>query len=109
MVLSACPKALASVAHPLWVRKSSVRKITSDLGSVVVWKDDEDREPEPDPLGAVEYLAKSMGAEVIPRLPLTPAFYRKGWYSFEVGKALDAWVERRAFRAYAERPGWLEE
>jgi hypothetical protein len=44
----------------------------------------------------------------MPRLPLTPRLYRLGWFSFEVGKVLDSWVDRKAFNAYKGRPGWLE-
>lgn len=108
MVHAACPKATVSVDHSLWARRSHLRDIASDLGTVVVHREEEGRS-DSDPLSAVEYLAKSIGVKVVPRLPITLSYYRKGWYSFEVGKALDAWVDRRIFRGYSERPGWLED
>jgi hypothetical protein len=47
--------------------------------------------------------------ELMSRLPLLPLQYRKGWFTFEVGKVFDAWVDRNAFRFYRDRPGWLVE
>ncbi len=108
-ILDACPKALASVTPDLWTKWEAIRRISRDLGGVIFPAcEKEDVSSYADPVSAVKYVAKTLRISVVPRLPLTPRLYRLGWFSFEVGKVLDAWVDRKAYRPYAERPGWLE-
>ena len=108
-VFNACPNALAAVALKLWTARESVRKISRDLGSVIYPSSEiEDSSSYMDPLGPDSSIGKKLGVEVLPRLPLTPRLYRLGWHSFDVGKVLDAWIDRKAYERYRIRPGWLE-
>lgn len=109
-MIGICPRTLPAVGPSLWVNYSDIRSIAGDLGihPIDVMESSGDTFHSTDLKGA-SYIAKQIGLPVIPRLPLVPGFYRKGWYSFEVGKVLDAWVDRKLFRDYKERPGWLED
>lgn len=105
-----CPRTLPAVAPSIWVNYSSMRRVAGDLGiHPIDVRESAGDAFQSNELKGAEYLAKQMGLPMTPRLPLVPRFYRKGWYSFEVGKVLDSWVDRKLFRDYRERPGWLED
>jgi hypothetical protein len=109
-VLKACPKSKAAVEPDIWMASESARLIAKDLGGVTVTADDLAQETSyPGVIGRVHTFAGSIGMELMSRLPLLPLQYRKGWFTFEVGKVFDAWVDRNAFRFYRDRPGWLVE
>lgn len=109
-MIGICPRTLPAVSPSLWVNYSDMRLIAGDLGihPIDVMESSGDTFHSGELKGA-SYMAKQIGLPVMPRLPLVPRFYRKGWYSFEVGKVLDSWVDRRLFRDYKERPDWLED
>jgi hypothetical protein len=103
---------LPSIAPSLWVKYPQLREFASDLGLVVIDPNADD--PIDSALVATEMrevvkMANELAVPVVPRLPLIPRFYSKGWYAFEVGKTLDLWTDRRDFRRYRDRPGWLED
>ncbi len=109
-ILNICPGSMGAVGPLLWVGSSSVRSLTGDLGLIEVdMEESTEQEYRSNDLKEASRVADRFGMPVMPRLPLTARFYRKGWYAFEVGKVLDGWVDRRAFRPYRERPGWLED
>jgi hypothetical protein len=106
----ACPWALAAVSPSIWVECSSLRIVASDLGLVIIEPGVSQVEKQfPVDLKGADKIASDMSLPLAPRLPLIPRFYRKGWYSFEIGKILDYWTGRNIFRAYRDRPGWLED
>jgi len=105
-----CPRSMAALASSLWVNRSSLRSVTGDLGLMAIEVEESSGEAfRSSSLKAAEYVARQLGMAVVARLPLTPRSYRKGWYTFEVGKVFDSWVDRRAYNAYRDRPGWLED
>jgi len=110
ILAEACPWSKPAVSPVIWVNYSSLRSVASDLGLVPVdiTRSEEDGGYRVELNGADSY-ASGMGLPVLPRLPLIPRYYRKGWYSFEIGKILDKWIDRTTFRAYRDRPGWLED
>jgi len=103
---------MRSISASIWSEHRDLGSIASDFGSIAI--DPELDEPliavqkGVDLAGAVK-LAKEMAVPVVARLPIIPRFYSRGWYAFEVGKALDAWIDRSAFSDYRNRPGWLED
>jgi hypothetical protein len=106
-ILKACPSAKAAISPKFWVESVQAGIIADDLGGIAI-----NLAPStPDLMacvdGALTPLSLTPGIVLIPRLPLLISFYRKGWFSFEVGKALDSWVDKKAFKYYSERPGWL--
>ena len=105
-----CPHAMASMNPRLWMAKAQRREIAADLGIISV-KLTESGEigVNSNPIGSIQYFAKSNGMTLVPRLPLTFRLYGKGFYSFEVGKVLDLWVNRSAYHNYSKRPEWLED
>ena len=103
-LLKACPKSVPSISSDLWPKSDVYSRLARDLELVPV-----DLSTKADPLASVQAKAKSEGIELLPRLPLTTAFYRKGWFAFEVGKVFDSWVGKKAFKYYSVRPGWIED
>ena len=110
MLLDVCPRCKAATSPELWIKHREIRDIAGDLGLVSI-----DREKSSiEEFVSVELkkasdFAESIGLAVFPRLPLVPRFYFKGWHSFDVGKVLDSWVDRKIFNRYRNRPGWLED
>lgn len=102
--------ATPSIVPSLWMGAEALRNLASDLG-IIPFSVDPGGEilVEKNPVGSIKYFGDSAGLEIAPRLPLIRKFYRKGFYSFEVGKVLDSWVDRTAYRDYSERPVWLED
>ena len=103
-LMTACLKSIPSISSDLWPILESAYRIARDLEVVTV-----DLKSKGDPLASTAAKAKSEGIELLPRLPLTTQFYRKGWFAFEVGKVFDSWVGKKAFKYYSVRPGWIED
>jgi hypothetical protein len=111
-VLEVSRWSMRSISASLWAGHEDLRTVAADFGFITVDPDVEQ------PVVAVQKtgeladasrIAKDSAIPVYARLPMVPRFYSKGWFAFEVGKTLDAWVDRNAFREYRERPGWLED
>jgi hypothetical protein len=103
------PKSTAGVSAELWANWAPVREVSNDLGGIAFRVDQDSGKVTSDELVQVQSAADGNVGRVVPRLPLLIPFYRKGWFTFEVGKVLDAWIDRTAFRYYRRRPGWLED
>jgi hypothetical protein len=92
------------MSSELWSKSESAYQLANDLELVTLNLGEKG-----DILAPVQTRAKSIGIELLPRLPLTIPFYRKGWFSFEIGKVFDSWVGKKAFKYYSARPGWIED
>ncbi len=110
IMLKACRRSKPSAGPSLWINNSPIRAIANDLGIIAVDTSEQGGAVyQSADLKGAEYLAGKLGIQVVPRLPLLPRYYAKGWFSFEVGKVLDSWTGRKAFLAYRNRPDWLED
>ncbi|MFH1676752.1 MAG: hypothetical protein ABIC40_06970, partial [bacterium] len=104
-----CPKAIIAVSPELWISRVGLRESSNDLGCVAVFKNNE-FEPVTDSPGKTDSLfsfALKEGIQIERLLPVSYSYYRKGWYSFEVGKVLDSWVDHKPFQYYKEPYAWL--
>jgi len=109
-VVKVCPHTKPAISPQIWINNSNLRVHASDFGLCLIDRLDSGlSQYSSGELGAVDQILRQEGREKVARLPLVPAYYRKGWFSFEVGKVLDSWTDRRAFNEYKERPGWLED
>jgi hypothetical protein len=106
-VLKACPSAKGSVSPEIWNEFDSFRTTVDDLGLLKVDIDFEKPGPQDCATEVLKLLSGIPDLDLTPRLPLLQLFYRKRWFSFEVGKVMDSWVDKKTFKYYAERPGWL--
>lgn len=109
-LVEVCPRSKPAVSPDLWIKYGEIRTYAADLGLIEIQLEGSSIEKfiAKDISESAE-IAESIGLVATPRLPLVPRFYSKGWYSFEVGKVLDHWVDRKVFRAYRDRPGWLKD
>jgi hypothetical protein len=105
--LKTCPSAKAAISQKFWVESVQAGIVADDLGGIAINLTPSASDPATCIDGALTPLYLTPGIVFVPRLPLLISFYRKGWFSFEVGKALDSWVDKKAFKYYSERPGWL--
>jgi hypothetical protein len=103
----AIPKSIMSVSPELWIKYEIFKTRIKDIGIVTVKVSIEDEGI--DPMKGVMDKVMAMGIVPLLRMPLLPGFYRKGWFSFEVGKVLDSWADRKIFNYYRDRLAWLEE
>jgi hypothetical protein len=102
-------KSTLGVSAEVWAQWKAVREVSNDLGGVAFEMDPDSGKTSSGELALVQGEIDGGVGRLVPRLPLLVPFYRKGWFTFEVGKVLDTWVDRNAFRYYSRRPGWLEE
>lgn len=103
------PKSTLGVSAEVWAQWKAVREVSNDLGGVAFEMDPDSGKTSSGELALVQGEIDGGVGRLVPRLPLLVPFYRKGWFTFEVGKVLDTWVDRNAFRYYSSRPEWLEE
>jgi len=108
-IARSCPKAIISASPEFRMSRAGVRESIADLGCVSVFtgnefESDSSSPKKPDPLFA---FAQKEGLAIERALPVSYPYYRKGWYSFEVGKVLDSWADRSSFRYYKEPYAWL--
>jgi len=105
-----CPRSKPSATPRLWMNNQKIRSSVSDLGLVPIELEGSSIENfAAKEISDLAIQAESIGLQIKPRLPLLPGFYAKGWYSFEIGKVLDGWADRKVFREYRDRPEWLED
>jgi hypothetical protein len=106
-ILKACPSAKAAASPKIWNEIEMIRDLADDLSMLEVEIDPNDSKSQDCASDALKPLTGVPDLDFVPRLPLLKTYYRKGWFSFEVGKVLDSWVGKKAFKYYSERPAWL--
>ncbi|MCX6645223.1 MAG: hypothetical protein NTY09_02520 [bacterium] len=105
-----CPRSSSSATPRLWIDNQKIRSSVSDFGLIPVELEGSSIENfVAKEISESTILAESIGLQIKPRLPLIPGFYAKGWYSFEIGKVLDSWTDRKVFHDYRDRAEWLED
>jgi FO synthase subunit 1 len=79
-----------------------VSRGANDLGGISREKDFVNPDSPWEEIAVYEKSLMTRGVALIPRLPIYKQFYKKRWFSDQVGAVISTWVKRREFQYYLQ-------